>query len=61
MSHRAFQVVFDNSAVSQVAFSLFGLFGENVAMVSVMSLDFAGAGESESLLGSGLRFNFRHF
>jgi hypothetical protein len=53
--------LFDNSAVSQVTFSLFGLFGENVAMVSVMSLDFAGAGKRESLLGSGLCFNFRHF
>jgi hypothetical protein len=53
--------LFDNSAVSQVAFSLFGFFGENVAMVSVMSLDFAGASQRESLLGSGLRFNFRHF
>jgi hypothetical protein len=30
-------------------------------MVSVMSLDFAGAGKRESLLGSGLCFDFRHF
>jgi hypothetical protein len=57
----AIQILFDNGAVSQVTFSLFGLFGENVAMVSVMSLDFAGAGKGESLLGSGLCFNFRHF
>ena len=55
------QILFDNSAVSQVTFSLFGLFGENVAMVSVMSLDFAGAGQSKSLLGGGLGFNFWHF
>ena len=61
MSHRAFQVVFDNSAVSQVAFSLGGFLGENVAVVSVMSLDFAGAGQSESLLGGGLGFDFWHF
>jgi hypothetical protein len=57
----AFQILFDNGAVSQVTFSLFGLFGENVAMVSVMSLDFAGAGKGESLLGSGLCFDFGHF
>jgi hypothetical protein len=53
--------VFDNSAVSQVAFSLGGFLGENVAVVSVMSLDFAGAGQSESLLGGGLGFDFWHF
>ena len=57
----AIQILFDNSAISQVTFSLFCFFSENVAMVSMMSLDFAGAGQSESLLGSGLRFNFRHF
>jgi hypothetical protein len=57
----AIQILFDNGAVSQVTFSLFGLFGENVAMVSVMSLDFAGAGKGESLLGSGLCFDFGHF
>ena len=57
----AIQILFDNSAVSQIAFSLFCLFSENVAMVGMMSLDFAGAGQSESLLGCGLCFNFRHF
>ena len=57
----AIQVLFDNSAISQIAFSLFCLFSENVAMVGMMSLDFTGAGQSESLLGGGLSFNFRHF
>ena len=57
----AIQILFDNGAVSQITFSLFGLFGENVAVVSVMSLDFTGAGQSESFLGSGFRFDFRHF
>lgn len=57
----AFQIRFDNSAVSQVTFSLYAFFGENVAVVSVMSLDFSGASKGESLLSSGFRFNFRHF
>ena len=57
----AVQILFDNSTVSQITFSLFGFFSENVAMVGMMSLDFAGAGQSESLFGSGLGFNFRHF
>jgi hypothetical protein len=57
----AVQVVLHDGAVGQVAFSLGTLFGENVAVISVMSLDFAGAGQSESLLGGGLGFDFWHF
>jgi hypothetical protein len=30
-------------------------------MISVVSFDLSGAGQSESLLGSGFRFDFWHF
>jgi hypothetical protein len=32
-----------------------------VAVVSMLALDLAGAGESETLLGSGLGFHSRHY
>lgn len=39
-----------------------GLFlSQNVAMISMLSLDFAGAGESETLLGSGFGFHSWHY
>ena len=37
------------------------LFGQDVAVVSMLSLDLAGAGESETLLGSGLGFHCWHY
>ena len=47
-------------AVSEVAFSLLGFFGENVAVVGVVSFHLAGAGECESLLHCGFGFHFWH-
>ena len=61
LQNGTFQIRFDNGAVSQVTFSLCRFFGENVAVIRVMSLDFSGAGQSESFLDSGFRFNFWHF
>jgi len=37
------------------------LLGEDVAVVSMLALDLAGTGESETLLGSGLGFHSRHY
>ena len=36
--------------VAEVPFLLVGLLGENVAVISVSSLDFTGSGERETLL-----------
>ena len=37
------------------------LLGQDVTVVSMLSLDLAGAGEGETLLGSGLGFHSRHY
>jgi hypothetical protein len=51
----------DDSLMNQITFLLLCLLGENVAVVSVMSLDLTSSGETESLLGTGVCFNFWHF
>lgn len=49
------------SGVVEVAF-LRGLFlSQDVTVESMLSLDFAGAGEVETLLGSGLGLHFWHY
>ena len=40
----------DDCKVVEVAFLLFGLLGENVAVISVSSLDLTRSGERETLL-----------
>ena len=47
--------------MAKVPFLLVGLLGENVAVISVSSLDLAGSGERKTLLRTGIRFHFRHF
>ncbi len=37
------------------------LFGQDVTVISMLALDFTGAGEGETLLGSGLGFHCRHY
>ena len=37
------------------------LLGEDVTVVSMLAFDLAGAGKSETLLGSGLGFHSRHY
>jgi hypothetical protein len=46
--------------VNQVALLLLGLLGQNVAVVSVISLNLTRTGERESLLGAGLCLYFWH-
>ena len=61
--------MFDNSLVSllndggvvEVAFSLLALLGQDVAMISMLSLQLAATRYLETLLGSGLCLHFRHF
>ena len=45
----------------EVAFLGRLLFGEDVTVVSMLSLDFTGAGEGETLLGSGFGLHSRHY
>ena len=44
----------------QITLLLGGLFGQNVAFESVLTLDFARAGQRETLFGAGLGLHFRH-
>ena len=45
----------------EITFSLLALLGQDVTMISVLSLQMAAAGYLETLLGSGLGLHFRHF
>ena len=44
----------------QVSLLLLRLLGENVAVISVFSLDFTRTGERETLLRTGVGLQFRH-
>ena len=45
----------------EVTLLLLGLLGEDVAVISVMTLDLTGSGESETLLCAGISLYFRPF
>jgi hypothetical protein len=47
--------------VPEIPLALRALFGQNVAFVGMFSLDLAGSGKFESLLGTGIGFHFWHF
>ena len=47
-------------AVGKVTLTLGRFLGEDMAFVSVIPLYFSGAGERESLLGTGVGFHFWH-
>ena len=47
--------------VVQHTFALFALLGENVAVVSVFSLDFSCSGKGEPLFGTGVSLNLWHW
>ena len=47
--------------MSEVPLLLFGLFRENVAFVSVFSLDFSRSGKRKALFGTGVGLHFWHF
>ena len=44
----------------QISLLLLGLLGENVAFVSVLSLDFSRSGKCKTLFGTGVGLDFRH-
>ena len=46
--------------MSQISLLLFGLFGENVALVSVFSLDFSRSGKRETLFRTGVGLHLWH-
>ena len=47
--------------MNQISLLLLGLLCQNVAVISVMTLDLACTGETESLLGTGICLYFWHF
>ena len=47
-------ILVDESEVIKIPFLLLGLLGENVAVISVLSLDFARSGKREALFGTGV-------
>ena len=51
----------DDSAVVEISLLLLCLLCQDVTVVSVLTLDFSGTSKSETLLSSGLGFNFWHF
>ena len=50
-----------DSRMNQITFLLLCLLGQNVTRLSMMSFDLTSSGETESLLGTGVSFNFWHF
>jgi hypothetical protein len=51
----------DRGEVSQVAFPLGRLFGQNVAFISMLPFYLTGTGKLEPFLGSGFRLHLRHY
>ena len=51
----------DNRAVVKISLLLLRLLSQNVTVISVLTLDFACSSKRETLLCSGLCFNFWHF
>ena len=47
--------------LTQVAFTLLALLGQDVTLVSMSSFNLSGAGKGEPFLRSGIRLNFWHF
>jgi len=50
----------NQSTGSQCTLGLGGLLGQDVTLEGVFTLHFSGAGGFEPLLGTGIRFHFRH-
>lgn len=44
----------------KISLTLFGFLGEDVAVVSVLPLNFARSGKRETLFGTGIRFKLCH-
>ena len=51
----------NDCSVVEITFSLLALLGQDVAMISMLSLQLAATRYLETLLGSGLSLHFRHF
>ena len=51
----------NDCSVVEVTFSLLALLGQDVAMISMLSLQLAATRYLETLLGSGLSLHFWHF
>ena len=53
--------VVNDTHLTQVAFTLLALLGQDVTLVSMSSFNLSGAGKGEPFLRSGIRLNFWHF
>ena len=53
--------LYDNRAVVEISLLLLRLLRQNVTVISVLTLDLACSSKRETLLCSGLSFNFWHF
>ena len=51
----------NGTRIAEVAFLFRRLFGQDVTVISVLTLDLTCAGESKTFLCSGVCFHFRHF
>ncbi len=51
----------NDTRVAQVTFTLVSLFGQDVTVISVLTLDLSCAGERKTLLCSGICFHLWHF
>ena len=51
----------NGARIAQVTLLLSRLFGQDVTVISVLTLDLTCAGEGESLLRRGISFHFGHF
>ena len=51
----------DDGLMNQITLLFLGLLGQNVTVISVMTLDLTCSGEAETLLGSGVCLYFWHF
>lgn len=61
MFHDSFIGLLNDGGVTEVTLSLLALLGQDVAMISMLSLQFAATRYLEALLGSGLSLHFWHF
>ena len=50
-----------SAGVGQIALLLLGLFGQDVALVGMFSLDLSCSGKGEPLFGTGISLNLGHF
>ena len=51
----------NGAVLAHVTFTFFGFLRQDVTFETLLMHDLSGAGNLETFLGTGVRFNFRHF